>query len=210
MKPITITENEAGVRVGEYEPGNGTNYKAIAVPWGPEERSMNALGWIRTGWLVVSCNNALAYLLQEHGYLADDYVRDKLGGVRDDYPYMGDLIRALIDRPNIPTVPEAKEAKAENERATTSEGHNQRWLKKGKTLNMVIIPQPPTERQPHRARECILEDALRLISNEVVSVPDDLQAALVIFQKITILILDAHLEPTPALYAGGSGQPRTR
>lgn len=99
MKPITITEAPLGclMRIGEYEPGNGMNYKAIAVKF-PFHSNFNALGRISTGWLVVNCNTGLAYLFQEKGFLVDDSIQEKLGGLNADYPYFGDLVRKLIFR----------------------------------------------------------------------------------------------------------------
>lgn len=100
MKPISITEAPLGclMRIGEYEPGNGTSYKAIAIKF-PFDSSFNALGSISLGgWLVVNCNTQLAYLFKEKGYLHDSYIQEKLGGLRGDYPWFGDLIRKLLGR----------------------------------------------------------------------------------------------------------------
>jgi len=95
---IRITELNEHILVGEYEPGNGTNYKAIAVRW-PSDASFNYLGSIYSeGWLVVNCNTRLAYLFQEQGVLVDKYIRETLGGTEEDYPYFGDLVRKLISR----------------------------------------------------------------------------------------------------------------
>jgi len=96
MKPITIT-TEGYFRIGEYEPGNGTNYKAILTRW-LSSWNVNALGKVTFGWLVVNCNTKLAYLFQEKGLLTDDFIQEKLGGSADDYPYFGDLIRRLTGR----------------------------------------------------------------------------------------------------------------
>jgi len=98
MKPITITQ-AGNFKVGEYEPGNGTNYKAMAAEWSSNQY-MKTLGRVTSGWLVVSCNTGSAYLFQEKGLLTDTFIREKLGGFSDDYPYFGDLIRRLIRREN--------------------------------------------------------------------------------------------------------------
>tara|TARA_Y100000310_G_scaffold326184_1_gene390750 strand:+ start:2797 stop:3102 length:306 start_codon:yes stop_codon:yes gene_type:complete len=92
---ITVLDN--GVLVGEYEPGNGTRYTAVAVPWAFEDM-MGALGQVSEGWLGGSGNTARTYLLQRGGYLVDDYIQSKFGGLPGDYPYFGDLIRALTGR----------------------------------------------------------------------------------------------------------------
>jgi len=95
---IRIIELNEHILVGEYEPGNGTNYKAIAVRW-LSDASFNHLGSIHTGgWLVISCNTCLAYLFQERGILVDWHIQEKLGGTKEDYPYFGDLVRKLISR----------------------------------------------------------------------------------------------------------------
>jgi len=98
-KEISIIEMAQGnILTGEYNPGNGTNYKAIAVRW-PSEANFNHLGTINPGgWLVVNCNNGLAYLFKEKGLLLDGYIQEKMGGLPSDYPYFGDLIRKLISR----------------------------------------------------------------------------------------------------------------
>jgi len=84
---------------GHYEPGNGTSYRAIAVRWRDAEYQQH-LGTISDGWLVVSCNTGRAYLFQAHEPLADNYIREHLGGLPGDYPHFGNLIRRLINRPN--------------------------------------------------------------------------------------------------------------
>jgi len=85
------------IRLGEYEPGNGTNYKAVACRWN-YAGYMNALGRVSDGWLVINCNNQKAYLFQKEDYFADDYIQEKLGGFPRDYPFFGDLVRELIGR----------------------------------------------------------------------------------------------------------------
>lgn len=84
-------------KIGEYEPGTGTNYKVIAVPW-HYAGSMNALGRVTGGWLVVNCNNRKAYLFQKEPYLTDNYIQEKLGGYHDDYPHLGNLVRKILER----------------------------------------------------------------------------------------------------------------
>lgn len=95
-KAIVITER-GSVRVGEYEPGNGTRYTAIAVRW-QVAKLMGALGYVSDGWLVISGNSGEAYLLQLYGWLEDAYIQEHLGGYAGDYPYFGDLIRRLVER----------------------------------------------------------------------------------------------------------------
>jgi len=86
------------ILIGEYEPGNGTSYKAIAIRW-ESEANFNELGEIRApGWLVINCNTRLSHLFQGKGTLVDSYIREKLGGRREDYPYFGDLVRRLMGR----------------------------------------------------------------------------------------------------------------
>jgi len=94
---ITLRGN---MYIGEYEPGNGTRYTAIAIPWQADpSQVMGALGFVSDGWLVVSGNSACAYLFQRDGYLVDNHIQDHLGGYDGDYPYFGDLVRALVSRP---------------------------------------------------------------------------------------------------------------
>lgn len=113
------------LNIGEYEPGNGNRYTAIATRWSAGLVMMGTLGLVDEGWLVVSGNTGKAALFQERGFLTDDYIQEKLGGWLDDYPYFGDLIRLLVMRPgpalpmSIPTeedMPEDREAYY-NERA---------------------------------------------------------------------------------------------
>ncbi len=95
-KEIVITQLPNGVKVGEYEPGNSTNYKAIAVPWSLH-KSMNWLGTIREGWLIVSCMaSQRAYLFPYPAYLPDFLIQEHLGGSDGDYPHFGDLVRKLV------------------------------------------------------------------------------------------------------------------
>lgn len=86
-------------RIGEYEPGNGTRYTAVAVRWrATPYQVMGAMGFVSDGWLVVSGNSAKAYLFQQGGYLVDYTIQEHLGGYDGDYPYFGDLVRELIGR----------------------------------------------------------------------------------------------------------------
>lgn len=95
---ITVVGNRY---IGEYEPGNGTRYTAIAYPWTADSYLMlGALGTVTDGWLVISGNSGRAALFQKYGTLVDDYIQEKLGGGDGDYPYFGDLIRALVKRSN--------------------------------------------------------------------------------------------------------------
>jgi hypothetical protein len=101
MEAIKIIELNKHILVGEYNPGNGTNYKAIAVKW-PSGANFNYLGCIYPeGWLVINCNTCLAYLFQRKKMLADPYIQEKLGGAKEDYPYFGDLVRKLISREKV-------------------------------------------------------------------------------------------------------------
>lgn len=94
-----VGEGDCKCRQGMYEPGNGTSYTAIAVRL-KGEVSLGILGMVEDGWLVVSGNTGKAYLFQAGRQpLMDIYIKQHLGGIDGDYPYMGDLIRKLIDRP---------------------------------------------------------------------------------------------------------------
>ena len=93
-----ITQTQSCI-IGEYEPGNGTRYTAVAIPWkAPADRVMGALGFVSDGWLVVSGNSGRAYLFQKDGYLMDRSIQKHLGGYPGDYPYFGDLLRSMIMR----------------------------------------------------------------------------------------------------------------
>lgn len=100
MEELSITNLQDNVYLGEWNPGNGTNYKVIAIRW-MSDKNFNCLGAIDPmGWLVVNCNNSFSHLFQGSGYLLDSYIREKLGGNSEDYPYFGDLVRKLINREN--------------------------------------------------------------------------------------------------------------
>ena len=93
-----ITQRQSCI-IGEYEPGNGTRYTAVAIPWkARNDQVMGVMGFVSDGWLVVSGNSGRAYLFQKDGYLVDDAVQEHLGGYPGDYPYFGDLIRSMIQR----------------------------------------------------------------------------------------------------------------
>lgn len=101
---IKITYDKQ-IRIGEYEPGNGTRYTTVAIPWHDHESLiMGCLGTVSNGWLVVSGNTGKAYLFQREGFLLDTYIQEHLGGSFGDYPHFGDLVRKLVDRP-LPGVP---------------------------------------------------------------------------------------------------------
>ena len=98
MAAITITV-QGDLRIGEYEPGNGTRYTAIAVPFS-HEKPMGGMGIVSDGWLVAYGLTGRAHLFQGAGYLADGYLFEKLGVRPGDLPWAGDLIRELIGRDN--------------------------------------------------------------------------------------------------------------
>ena len=111
---ITITE-QGTTRIGEYEHGNGIRYTAVAIPWTSDGYLMlGALGVVEDGWLIISGNTTRAHLFEKNGSPVDYYIQEKLGGVPGDYPYMGDLIRALVGRPTsapvVDDMPEDPEA----------------------------------------------------------------------------------------------------
>ncbi len=99
---IRITPN-GEMKIGEYEPGNGTRYTLIAMPWdsGPTG-VMGELGYVSTGWLVVCGNTGRSHLLQADGFLADRYVEQHFGGHGEDVGYTAELICALTGRPGQP------------------------------------------------------------------------------------------------------------
>ncbi len=100
MANIEIRNLSEHVRLGHYEPGNGTSYRVIAIRGNFGEQQ--SLGYVEgEGWVVVSCmGHRQAYLFRgmEGDYLSDDYIQEKLGGSAGDYPYFGDLVRAIIGR----------------------------------------------------------------------------------------------------------------
>jgi hypothetical protein len=103
MVTLTSTSNSDMV-IGEYEPGNGTRYTALAIPWTDQDRSMlGSIGVVSDGWLVVYCNNGRAYLLQGgKSFLTDGYIAEKFVIGREDIPYAAELIRTLTGRPGTP------------------------------------------------------------------------------------------------------------
>ena len=97
-----VTRNGAMV-IGEYEPGNGARYTAVAVPWQGPGFALGGLGNVSDGWLVIAGNSGRAHLFQKTGFLTDDYIREKLEGRSlglCDFPEFGDLIRFMIARPS--------------------------------------------------------------------------------------------------------------
>ncbi len=88
--------HEANYRVGEWEPGNGTRYTAVAIPW-TSPMLMGTMGFVEEGWLVVY-GSGKAYLLQPAGILTDQYLAKHFDIRPADFPWAGDLIRALVDR----------------------------------------------------------------------------------------------------------------
>ena len=98
MTTPKITQTQSCI-IGEYEPGNGTRYTAVAIPWkARNDQVMGVMGFVSDGWLVVSGNSGRAYLFQKDGYLVDYHIQEHLGGYAGDYPYFGDLIRSMITR----------------------------------------------------------------------------------------------------------------
>jgi len=95
MADIQITV-KGDLRIGEYEPGNGTRYTAIAVAYS-HDQPMGVMGMVADGWLV-AYGNGRAHLFQRGGYLADSYLSEKLGVREGDLPWAADLIRELIGR----------------------------------------------------------------------------------------------------------------
>ena len=94
MADIKITV-QGDLRIGEYEPGNGTRYTAIAVPFS-HEKPMNGMGIVSDGWLVAYGISGRASLFQPDGYLSDSYLAEKLGVRPGDEPFAGNLIRELL------------------------------------------------------------------------------------------------------------------
>jgi hypothetical protein len=100
MVTLTSTSNRDMV-IGEYEPGNGTRYTALAIPWTDQDQLMlGGIGVVADGWLVTYCNNGRAYLLQGgKSFLTDGYIAKKFGIGQGDIPYAAELIRTLTGRP---------------------------------------------------------------------------------------------------------------
>jgi len=101
MADIQITV-QGNTRIGEYEPGNGTRYTAIAVPFSqenvPDTIPMGIMGMVADGWLVAYGISGRASLFQADGYLSDSYLSEKLDIRAGDLPWAADLIRELIGR----------------------------------------------------------------------------------------------------------------
>ena len=97
MADIQITV-QGNTRIGEYEPGNGTRYTAIAVPISHDGAPIGVMGAVSDGWLVAYGISGRAHLFQPNGHLADDYLMEKLDVRPGDLPWAADLIRELIGR----------------------------------------------------------------------------------------------------------------
>jgi hypothetical protein len=97
MADIKITV-QGSTRIGEYSPGNGTRYTALAVPISHDGAPIGVMGAVLEGWLVAYGLTGRAHLFQSDGYLADSYLVEKLGIKPGDLPWAGDLIRELIGR----------------------------------------------------------------------------------------------------------------
>ena len=96
MADIQVTV-QGGTRIGEYSPGNGTRYTAIAVPIS-HDQPMGVMGMVQSGWLVAYGLTGRAHLFQRDGHLSDGYLEEKLGIRPGDFPWAADLIRELIGR----------------------------------------------------------------------------------------------------------------
>lgn len=106
--PIPVIRVIRNQSIGEYEPGNGVRYVAVAIPWIGPNVSMGGLGEVEDGWLVAA-GNGRASLFQAKGFLTDEYVEEKLGGgyIRhEDTPHFAHLVRTLLGRPALGVVPE--------------------------------------------------------------------------------------------------------
>ena len=97
MADITITI-QGSTRIGEYCPGNGTRYTALAVPISHDGAPIGVMGAVLEGWLIAYGLTGRAYLFQAHGHLADSYLSEKLDIRAGDEPFAGNLIRKLIER----------------------------------------------------------------------------------------------------------------
>ena len=98
MADIKITVQGNNVRIGEYSPGNGTRYTALAVPISHDGAPIGVMGAVLEGWLVAYGLTGRAHLFQRDGHLSDGYLAEKLGVRAGDQPWAGDLIRELIGR----------------------------------------------------------------------------------------------------------------
>jgi hypothetical protein len=98
MADIQITV-QGDLRIGEYSPGNGTRYTALAVPISHDGAPIGVMGAVSDGWLV-AYGNGRAHLFQRAGHLSDGYLEAKIGIEPGDQPFAGNLIRALIGREN--------------------------------------------------------------------------------------------------------------
>ena len=98
MADIQITVQGNNVRIGEYSPGNGTRYTALAVPISHDGAPIGVMGAVLEGWLIAYGLTGRAHLFQSDGYLADSYLMEKLDVRSGDLPWATDLIRELIGR----------------------------------------------------------------------------------------------------------------
>lgn len=73
----------------------GRSIKIIVSRW-TYPQSLGALGRVSKGYLVINCNTRLCYLFPE-GFLADSYIKEKIGGSEEDYPHIGNLVREAIN-----------------------------------------------------------------------------------------------------------------
>ena len=96
MADIKVTV-QGNTRIGEYEPGNGTRYTAVAVAYS-HDQPMGVMGMVQSGWLVAYGLTGRAHLFQRDGHLSDGYLEEKLGIRPGDFPWAADLIRELIGR----------------------------------------------------------------------------------------------------------------
>ena len=74
MADIQITV-QGNVRIGEYCPGNGTRYTALAVPISHDGAPIGVMGAVLEGWLVAYGLTGRAYLFQRGGYQTATWLR---------------------------------------------------------------------------------------------------------------------------------------
>jgi len=98
MSKLRIVTLLGGLTYGEWEPGNGTRYTALAVPIKDLPGSVGVVGRIDEGWLVVCGLTGRAYLLQKRGYLDPLYIAEKFGLVGEDIEYFTELLRKMLGR----------------------------------------------------------------------------------------------------------------
>jgi len=101
------------MRLGIYQPGNGTRYTVLAMRWSAPPPtstvypltpvSLGELGYVPNGWLVVICMSVpgKAYLLADSGFLATSYVMSHFKiDSEEDANHITHLISRLIGRPS--------------------------------------------------------------------------------------------------------------